>query len=546
MVVWVLAVMHGPCRAADPALHQRIDQLIAVGAGGPVADRSSDAEFLRRVYLDLSGTIPTSDVARKFLSDEDPEKRTQLIDHLLNSPSYAQRMQQALTVMLLERRTGSTIKDGEWNDYVTKSFAANKPWDQFVRELIASDGHDAKTRAAIRFFVDGGRYDHHQMTQDVARIFLGMNIACSRCHDHPNVEDYKQSHYFGLYAYLLQGKVQTDKVQNKPFFVETVATGKVEFQSVFAPESKQSTGPRLLDGKETEVPTFEKGDEFAEPAKDGLPGVPKFRPRLLLSNDLTSGDNQRFLENSVNRFWFLMMGRGLVHPLDMMHGKNPASHPELLGTLAKHFVSNKFDVKHLLREISLSETYQRSSLLLADANAKDFPAESFRVARPRPLSAEQMAFSTLQATGNLQQVLGTPVLKDSKFTYKDYINGRIPLPENLTDILTLFGATFGNPAGEAEIEFRPSVKQSLFLMNEKVIMHWLQPRDGNLIGRLAKLGEDEPTVVEIYLSVLTRLPSDDERKVAVAYLKKNHDRRTAALGDLTWSLLTSAEFRLNH
>jgi hypothetical protein len=535
-----------PSFAAEPPLHEEIDRMIAARAGGPIAESSSDAEFLRRVYLDLAGTIPSADEARKFLADADPDKRTKLIDQLLADPDYPRRMQQALTVMLLERRAGQAITDRQWNDFVAKSLAANQPWNEFVRELIAADGHDEQTRAAIRFFVDGGRSDHHQMTRDVARIFLGMDIQCAQCHDHPNVDDYLQADYYGLYAFLQHSEPKTDQQQKKPFLVENVATGKIEFQSVFLPDDKQATGPHLPGGEETEVPQFEKGEELAEPPKDGLPGVPKFRPRLLLSTDLTSADNDRFVRNSVNRFWFLMMGRGLVHPLDMMHSKNPPSHPELLDLLAKDFVASGFDVKHLLREIALSAAYQRSSLLPADVEAKDVPAESYRVARPRPLAAEQMAFSILQATGNLRRVLEVAVPEKSPFTYNDYVNGRIPPPENLPDVLTLFSATFGNPPGEEEVDFRPSVQQSLFLMNEQLVMHWLQPHAGNLIDRLANISEAEAVADELYFSVLTRVPDEEEKAIVVSFLNEHADRRNEALGELAWSLLTSADFRLNH
>ncbi len=532
--------------AAERPLHEEIDRLIDARAGGLIAERSSDAEFLRRVYLDLAGTIPSADEVRNFLNETDPDKRTKLIDQLLAGPDYPRRMQQAMTVMLLERRAGQAISDQQWNNFLEKAFAANQPWNEFVRDLIAADGHDEQTRAAIRFFVDGGRSDHHQMTRDVARLFLGMDIQCAQCHDHPNVDDYLQDDYYGLYAFLQQSVSKTDQQQKKPFLVENVATGKIEFQSVFLPDDKRATGPHLPGGKETEIPQFEKGEELAEPPKDGLPGVPKFRPRVLLASDLTSAGNDRFVRNSVNRFWFLMMGRGLVHPLDMMHSKNPPSHPELMDRLAQEFVSSGFDVKKLLREIALSAAYQRSSLLPGEIDARDVPAESYRVARPRSLSAEQMAFSILQATGNLRRVLETPVPETSTFTYNDYVNGRIPPPENLPDVLTLFSATFGNPPGEAEVEFQPSVQQSLFLMNEQLVMHWLQPEAGNSIDRLSNISEPEAVADELYLSVLTRAPDEEEKAIVVAYLNERSDTRNDALGELAWSLLTSAEFRLNH
>lgn len=541
-LAWLLA-LSAPLASAQEA-HQRIDKAIADRSGGAMAPLASDAEFYRRVYLDLAGIIPTAAEARKFLADADPNKRVKTIDALLAGKEFPRRMSEAVTVWLLERRAGEVISDREWNKFVEDAFAANKPWDAFVRELIAADGSDAKTRAAIRFFVDGGRSSHHQMTQDVARLFLGMNLQCAQCHNDRNVRDYEQAHYFGIYTYLRESKLQADK-QQKSFLIETAAKDKMEFQSVFS-KNKQFTGPRLPDRPEVPVPTFKKGEEFAKPAKDGLPGVPKFQPRQLLAKDLTAADNRRFVRNTVNRFWFLMMGRGLVHPLDLMHAKNPASHPELLESLVDDFVVHKFDVKYLLRQIAFSQSYQRSSILPDEVDPASLKPETYRVANAKGLSAEQLAWSLMRATGNLDRIVANPVPKKSKFTYKDYTNGRIPPPDNLPDVMTLFAAAFGNPAGSPEVEFSPSAGQSLFLLNEKLLLNWLKPRDGNLVDRLAKESDPERVAGELYLACLTRPAEAEEKTLVRDYLDRHKTRRPQAIGELAWALLTSAEFRLNH
>lgn len=545
VVCMAIACLSATKAFAEEPLHTEIDRLINASHGGPAADIASDAEFLRRVWLDLAGTIPTADVTRQFLEDKSPDKRTKLIDRLLGQEDYARRMQQAMTVMWLERRAGTAVNNAAWNKYLQDCFTANKPWNEFVRELIAADGSDEASRPAIRFLVDGGRSNHHLLTRDVGRLFLGMDLQCAQCHDHPSIDDYHQADYFGLYSYLKQSKLQADK-QKKSFVVETVVQMKIEFQSVFTPEDKFQIGPRLPGGQEVAIPTFEKGQEFASPAKDGLPGVPKFRPRKLLAEHLTANDNQRFARNAVNRFWFLMMGRGIVHPLDLLHSGNPPSHPELLTLLTKRFVAHKYDVKYLLREISLSNAYQRSSLLPKGVKATDVAPASYRVAISKPLSAEQMAWSLMRATGNLKRIVETPRPEDSKFTYKDYINNRIPIPENLPDVMTLFAATFGSPPGEAETEFSPSVQHSLFLMNEKLVVDWLQPRDGTLGKRLTTMKDSATVAEELYLTVLSRTPDDEERAVVASYLKEQKTRREAALLELAWALLSGAEFRLNH
>jgi hypothetical protein len=530
--------------AAD-ALHVQIDRQIAAQIQGSVAEVTNDAAFLRRVHLDFAGVIPTAAETQEFLASNDTTKRTKLIDRLLASPAYSRRMRDALTVMLLERRSGSTVPLANWNTFLESSFAANKPWDQLVLELIQADAAKEGTAGTVKFFAASGRTDLHQATQDVARLFLGMNIHCAKCHDHPTVDEYKQADYFGLFAYLGQSKVGKHS-SGTAWLVENIAAGKTEFASVFEPDLKHLIGPRLPGRSEVEVVVFEKGQELAEPAKDGLPGIPKFRPRLLLADHLATADNRRFVENSVNRFWFLMMGRGLVSPLDMLHKGNPASHPQLLKVLADEFVSHKFDVRWLLREIALSQSYQRSGVLPEGVKSEDAPATSYRAANPKGLSPEQMAWSVMRATGNLERIKKTQRPADSKFSYKDYINARIPAPDNLEDTMTLFTSIFGNPPGEAETQFQPSMGQALFLMNEPLLLDWLKPRDGNLVERLGKQDDSAVVIQQLYLNILSRLPDETEQSDLVAWLDKRKDRRSDAISECAWALLTSTEFRLNH
>lgn len=381
--VLIVLCCTSPVCGADQ-LATRIDQFIEAKVGGKVAGPADDAEFFRRLYLDLNGIVPTPAQVRTFLADDDPQKRSRQIDALLNNEAYARRMREAFTVMLLERRTGTTIPADQWNSFLENSFAKNKPWNQIVREIIQADASQDETQGSLKFFTATGRTAHDQMVQDVARLFLGMNIHCAKCHDHPTVNDFKQADYFGLLAYLNQSKPAKHTGKTRTFLVEGVATGKIEFQSVFSPDKKNQIGPRLPGGKEVEIPVFEKGQEFSQPAADGLPAVPKFQPRKLLAEQLASAENRRFVENSVNRFWFLMMGRGLVHPLEMMHSENLASHPEVLKVLADEFIAHQFDVKWLIKQLAQSRVYQRSSLLPAGLAAHDAPPPSpTRLPMPR-------------------------------------------------------------------------------------------------------------------------------------------------------------------
>ena len=538
VTTWAVTVAH-----ADE-LHGEIDRRIDAAAGGPLAGPASDAEFVRRAWLDFAGRIPTAAEARSFLDDKNPDKRTRLIDRLLASSEYPQRMQEAVSVMLLDRRDSKAISDEAWNGWLRTAFAANRPWNEIVRELLAADGTDEKTRPAIRFFIDGGRADAHLLTQDVARIFLGVNWQCAQCHNHPIVDDYKQAHYFGLYAFLNPSKVHTDK-QSKAFLIEGVTRAKVEFVSVFVPDDKRATGPKLLDAGELAIPEFKPGEEFETPPdpKTGSPGVPKFRPRQTLAEQLTAPGNRPFARNAVNRFWFLLMGHGLVHPLDLHHSANPPSHPELLETLTDEFIAHRCDVKWLLREIALSAAWQRSSECPEGVAAADIRPERFRTALPRPLSAEQIARSLAVATGAQARLDATPGPAASKFTQKDYINGRLPPPDNWKDVFTLFASSFGHPAGQPEVDFRPSVEQSLFLTNDRLIAAWLAT-PGGLIDRLQPL-DDISAAEEACLTFLARRPSEEERTDLLAFLKGSGDRRESII-DLCRVLLASAEFRLNH
>ena len=521
-----------------------IDAAIAAKAGGPMAERCSDADFVRRIHLDLAGRIPTTDEARRFLNDSDAEKRTKLVEQLLAGPDFPRRLEQAITVMLLERRGGGKIPESKWRDFLREEITAKRPWNEIVRELIGVEG-DFRAKPAAKFMADGEKVDPEKIAHDIARLFLGMNLGCAQCHDHPVVDDFKQADFYGLYAYLNPTRVQEDKKTKAAVLVEGVVTNKVEFKSVFK-KNKEATGPRLPGRAEVAIPVFAKGEEYAVPPADGKPGVLKFRPRALLADELTSAENKQFARNSVNRFWFFMMGRGLVHPLDMMHAGNPASHPELLEQMAKAFADKKFDVRWLLREIALSEAYQRSSRAPKGVEARSIPPESYRVANLKGLSAEQTTWSVMVATGSYDKVAKAPA-GATKFVFKAYNSGTSTVPPaTLEDTLGLFTATFGNPPGEPEVDFAPSMGHSLFMMNERLVLSWLRPEEGNLVDRLVKLQKPEAVAEELYLGVLSRMPEADEVKEVGEYLGRNAARRNEALGELAWALLASAEFRLNH
>ncbi len=530
----VVALGPRPLRAEEP-LHQRIDRAIAAKPdfaerAAPLAD---DAEFLRRVHLDLVGTIPTSAEARAFLQDASPGKRGRLIDRLLASPEHARHLATVFDVLLTDRRPDKHVPRAAWLDYLRASFADNKPWDVFVREVLSADGAGPKQRPAAKFYLDRDG-EPHQITKDVSRLFLGRNYQCAQCHDHPIVDDYKQADYYGIYAFFNRSSLFTDK--NRLVTLAEKADGEATYQSVFdAAKVTKSALPRVPGGEAaTEAPP-EKGKEYEVAPAAGVRHVPKFSRRARLAGQVTAPENVAFRRAAVNRLWALMTGRGLVHPVDLDHAANPPSHPELLDRLAEEFAASKYDVRAFLREVALSQTYQRSSA--APEGAKEGQPESFAVARLKPLSPEQLALALMQATGQTdvqRKALG-------KNATEAALSAR--LAPNVTPFVTTFGNRPGQPAEKA---FEATLDQTLFLANGKLIQSWLAPASGNLVGRLATIKDEAEVVEELYLSVLTRRPDDDERKVVVEYLRGRAGDRAAALQELAWALLASAEFRFNH
>jgi len=532
--------------AAEP-LTAEIDRIISASAGGELARQTTDAEFVRRVTLDLAGKIPSAEETRKFLADTSTNKREALIDQLLASPDFVTRMTDAFHVMLMERLG----EHEEWTAFLKHVFEQNVPWNEVIRQVISPDPKNEATRGSA-FFFSGRLKNYGQqpvdlpgLTRDVGRLFLGLDVQCAQCHDHPQVETYKQEHYQGLFAFV--GHTYLRKDVKYPAVGEKLMQTKIEFESVFVPGKKQ-TGPRLPGGTIVEIPTFKKGEEYEEYAvapdkKTRAPGVPKFSPLKILSDQLTSGQTPSFSRNAVNRFWFLLMGRGIVDPLDMHHIENPPSHPELLDLLAKEFESHKYDVKWLLKQIAMSAAYQRSSEL--SAGEAVVPADRFRVAMEKSLSADQLLWSMLRATGEVEFVMVELFAAEKKDAEGKPLK---PTSEKLDDYRGRFLKAFANPPREPEITFAPSVKAALFLLNDTAVTDWFLPKGGNLVSLLSKLKDDGAVAEELYLSVLSRLPDDEERAAVSEYLKKKSspEQRTKALGNLAWSLMASTEFCLNH
>ena len=350
---------------ADDLLRTVIDQRLKP-ISGLVPTRCSDAEFLRRISLDLIGMPPTADEARAFLADPAGNKREQLVERLLASPYYARHLASVLDLMLMERRANTHVTADEWQAWLLKSVRDNKPWNVLVREILVADGDDPNQRPAARFTLDRAS-EPNLLTHDISRIFFGRDMQCAQCHDHPIVADYLQSDYHGLLAYVAPGYAVVRKEGDKQVTLQAERAGSdLSFESVFVKGTQHRTGPRMPDDTVIDEPFFLPGDEYQVAPADSVKSVPKFSRRAKLAELATNGTNQAFNQNIANRLWAHMFGRGLVHPLDLHHPDNPATDPELLRILGERFAAMNYSIPLFLREIALSETYQRSFDIPAD------------------------------------------------------------------------------------------------------------------------------------------------------------------------------------
>jgi hypothetical protein len=528
LVLLPASLLHAAAIPPAP-LHQRIDRLISARkdftryAAGP----APDSEFIRRIHLDLTGCIPTPSAVRAFLADRSPTKRIAVIDRLLASPEHARHLALVFDVMLMERLPDRFVPQAGWHEFLRSSFAANKPWDILCREILSGDGRDSKARHRVKFFL-ARNGEPNVITRDISRLFLGTNLQCCQCHDHPRVEEYKQDHYYGLFAFVGRSSLMVDRKARLALLAEK-ADGEATFQSVFDPAKVTKTAlPRVPGGAAIKDPPFDKSKAYLIAPGPGVASQPRYSRRSLLAVAITGADYLPFRRNIANRLWALMMGRGLVTPLDMDHPGNPPSHAELLDVLADDIAARKFDIRGFLRELALSKTYQRASEPPEGAPQKDVPL--YATAILKPLTPEQLAFSLMQATG-LAETTRLALGKNAS---------EAALYARLSPQVPAFVRTFGSPAGSAQT-FDARLDQALFLANGPTVRGWLASGAGSLTARLAKLSGDA-LADELYLSIFSRLPDKDERKETAEFLA----RKQGTGADLALGLLASTEFRFNH
>lgn len=376
-------------------LHRQIDQLVESRHVGPLPALTTDAEFIRRVYLDLTGSVPSSSDVRVFLADSAQDKRQRLIDRLLESAEFERHMATQLDVMLMERLPDKNVKEAEWIAYLRSSLAEDKPLNQLAREILNADGTPERNRAAAKFYLDRDA-EPNRLTRDVGRVFFGMDLQCAQCHDHPIIGDYLQRDYYGIHAFFGRTSLFTDPKSKLVTLMEK-AEGETSFKSVFTEESG-STRPRIPGGEQIEEPTFAKDDAYVvKPAKNTR-HVPKFSRRDQLAKLATDGSSEVFNRNFANRLWAMMLGQGIVNPVDLHSYDNPASLPELLELLAQQLVQRQFNLRSMLREIALSKTYQRQSVLPGETTSNLAQhEETLRTLTERIRLAQETVDATEQA-----------------------------------------------------------------------------------------------------------------------------------------------------
>lgn len=493
-------------------------------------DVCDDRTFVRRIYLDLAGRIPMRAEIESFLNSSQPQKRAALVDRLLAGSEYPSHMAEVLDVALLERKgraAESARKENGWLDYLRSSVAGNRPWNTMVAEMISGRPKSQKQQGAVWFLYEK-QNNFQGMAEAVAPMAFGVSIACAQCHDHPMAHEIKQQQYWGMFAaFNRTSNVDTD---NGPELSESAVGGFVYFTNL----KKESQPAALVFPNEKTVAeerpragAKEKDldDKYVvAPSKDKRnpthAAVPKFSRRQALA-DAATQDNPLLARAFVNRMWALLVGRGFVNPVDQMDSKHPPSHPELLAFLASDFEKSGYDIRHLVRTIVLSRTYQLDSRWTQQTSPQP---ELFAKGLEKPLPAEVLYRSSVVATGD----------GNGKFTEKSDENN--PLRQAL---ITAFPGMF-------DAEYSATLAQTMLLTNNPLFDALLKPKGNNLTARLLKLPTNSERARTAFVEILGREPADSELHGAIAFLDSHNDRPEVGVREFTWALLTDAEFLLNH
>jgi hypothetical protein len=487
----------------------------------PVAD---DTVFLRRAYLDLLGILPTAEEARQFVADKDPDKRAKLVDRLLKRPEFADYWSLKWSDLLRnEEKTLDRKGVQNFHKWIRNSIATGKPLNEFARELIASRGSTYKQPAANYYramrepFVRG---------ESTAQLFLGIRLQCAKCHNHP-FDRWTQDDYYGWannfarVKYKILTNKRRDKNDKHEFDGEQVVS-MADKGDVTNPRIGRPTPPRFLGG---EVSQRSSG-------KDRL---------QRLAHWVADPQNERFAKTQVNRIWYHLMGRGIVDPIDDFRATNPPSNPELLDALAQDFAAHKFDLRHAIRTIVTSQTYQLSSRP-NDTNRDD--EINFSHALVRRLTAEQTLDALSQATGATVEFNGYPPgTRAGQIAGVRAVRRRDKRPSTGDQFLKLFGKPPRLQSCECERSEDATLNQTFQMVSGPLLDRMLSDPKNRLAELLRAVRTEESRVTALYWTALTRSPTPSELKATLQLLRTANDRR-GTYEDILWALVNSNEFQL--
>ena len=477
---------------------------------------SQDGEFLRRVCLDLTGTLPPPRRVREFLSSNDPTKRDRLIERLLGSPEYVDywgfRFSDLMRVTLTSG--GKASKTKAYEDWVTASVIVNKPYDQMAVERVAAQGYGAPTK---NFFLFGEPIVPAKMMAEHVRVFLGRRLDCAQCHDHP-YENWTQEQFWGLTAFygglseLVEGHIVLDTLGG-------AHVDRREDRAVIHPRTNRPMVPTFLDGSR-------------------LPQEQWLDPRLKLARWMTS--HPYFSEASVNRIWGYFFGRGIVDPVDDFRTTNPPTHPKLLAELAKEFRSRGYDLRSLLRTIVQSRTYQLSAEPTPSNKGDKL---NYSRAQARPLEAAVLLDAVSRATA-----------VEEEFHLHDIVGGGKAPPgtramQMIPDLCpSMFMEVYGQSTRKTPASGNPApnLRQALHIWAGPAYTSKISKPGGRMDRLLGEGASDAEIIEEFYLASLTRFPTIREKTQLLDFLKERRARRKETLEGLLWALISSREFAYNH
>ncbi|HZF00051.1 MAG TPA: DUF1549 and DUF1553 domain-containing protein [Planctomycetota bacterium] len=467
------------------------------------APTSDDAEFLRRISLDITGTLPGPDEILAFLKDTAADKRAAKIDRLLAAPQYAHVWAELWENILVgyDQQSRNDSKKALYSWLRDEVFAKNLPYDRMVTALIASTGINTET-GPVNFLIKLSRKDGMggvTMASKASKLFLSTQIQCAQCHDHP-FDRFTQEDFYGMVGFFARTKskkVDTSK-DNKDTRYELYDDTKGE--AAFGEgKAKKNVAPRFL-------------DEIA-PDKD----LPRREAFVKL---LTRPENVLFAKSVVNRYWARFFGRGIIEPVDDFSNRFKPSHPELLNGLARDFIAHGYDLAWLIRSIANSRTYQLASRKPENAGSERL----FSFAATRPLTPEQLTASLLSALG--------------------IVEGQGPA-KNMTDLLRQFRQRFGDEETADRGLFAGTIPQALMLMNGSMPNGEISRANNALDKILKQTTIPEERLERIFLTVLCRRPSPREQSSYLPYVQAAGTKKEP-YEDVTWVLLNSSEFLFNH